>query len=206
MPEIEKKLPVVVEPQAFVAMLLHAAVHSTTVVHGILLGRFTSEKVIVTKALPVCHEVPTKPLVETALSLAVAGGGDDQVVVGWYTSPERWNDTSPGPAALRIAAGLATSNGEPVLIVLNNECVAKCLRGDDTSTSTVLIGLGKDFGQQWLAPLSVSITNDSKAKTAAAAAYKDKEEIVQDLVDHWETFSGTWFTNDALSKHVAKFC
>lgn len=200
MTEDKKKTTVEVSPESFVSMVLHAGENPTTVVHGLLMGSFKGDKILVTKAIPVCHETPTKPLLETALGLA--GALSEETVVGWYTAPERLTDTHPGPVALRIAANMATDKTEPVLIVLDNEGLAACLTGD--SSASVLKGLGKDFGQQWLEPLSLKVTNESKASAAASSAFKGAIQVV-DLVNHLEdAASSDWFSNTALTNHVAK--
>ena len=196
----ETKQNVVVSPLALTSMLLHSAKHGTTSVHGILIGTFSPDAVKVTSAIPVCHEAPTKPLIDTALSL-VEGG-----VVGWYTAPERLEDERPGAPALRIVASLAASNtlGEPVLIVLQNQAVVDCLTGKDaTSDASVIKAFGKDFGQQWMEPLNVSLQSETKALEAARQAHAEKV-VLNDLVDHWEGDSASteWYPSAAVAKCV----
>jgi len=199
MPGDDKKHNVVVSPLALTTMLLHAAKHGTTCVHGILVGSFSAETVRITSAIPVCHEAPTKPLVDTSLNLV------DGVVVGWYTAPERLQDEKPGAPALRIAASLAAANsqGEPVLVVLQNEAVADCLSGG--SKTDVIKAYGKDFGQQWMEPLDLSLESETKALEAARQAHKDKVAL-NDLVDHWEGDSADteWYPSAAVAKCVEK--
>ena len=198
----ENKQNVVVSPLALTSMLLHSAKHGTTSVHGILIGTFSSDAVKVTSAIPVCHEAPTKPLIDTALSLV------DGVVVGWYTAPERLEDERPGAPALRIAASLGASNstlGEPVLIVLQNQAVVDCLTGNDTTnnTSVIIKAFGKDFGKQWMEPLNVSLQSETKALEAARQAHAENV-VVNDLVDHWEGDSSSteWYPSAAVAKCV----
>ena len=187
-------------PEAFVAMLLHAAQNGTTVVHGILIGRFSSDNVTITKAIPVCHETPTKPLVETALALAAASTDDD--IVGWYTAPEKLTDYTPGPTALRIAANLATDKNDSVLLIISNEGIGQCLRGDK-ATVPVFKALGRNYSDEWLQPIDLLVTQETKAREAAKEAFASKLDI-PDLVDHWNNSTPNWFTNDALAKLVAK--
>lgn len=195
----EKKHNVVISPLALTTMLLHAAKHGTKSVHGVLVGTFSAaDTVKVISAVPVCHEAPTKPLIDTALALV-----DHGVVVGWYTAPERLEDERPGAPALRIAASLGAAGGdEPVLIVLQNQAVADCLNGD-TSTS-VIKAYGKDFGQQWMEPLEVSLQSEVKALEAAKQAHHDQKVVLNDLVDHWEGKSAAteWFPSAAVAKCV----
>ena len=201
MADDEKKHSVVVSPSALATMMLHAARHGTTAVHGILVGTFSDDTVQVTTAVPVCHEAPTKPLVDTALALVAEDG-----IVGWYTAPERLQDTRPGAPALRIAASLASEKGEPVLMVLQNEAVAESLKGGDTKEDVVK-AFGKDFGQQWMEPLEVTLDKETGALDAARQAYQE-QVVVNDLVDHWEVEATTteWYPSAAVAKCVAEHC
>lgn len=199
MPVDDKKHNVVISPLALATMLLHAAKHGTTCVHGILVGSFSAGTVRVTSAVPVCHEAPTKPLVDTSLALV------DGVVVGWYTAPERLQDTRPGAPALRIAASLANNTqGEPVLLVLQNQAMADCLSGE-TATTDVVKAYGKDFGKQWMEPLDLSLESEVKALEAARHAHKENV-VLNDLVDHWEGESAAtdWYPSAAVAKCVEK--
>jgi Uncharacterised protein family (UPF0172) len=201
MSDAKSKSNVDVAPEAFVAMVLHAAQNPTTVVHGLLMGTFKGNTVHVIKAIPVCHETPTTPLLETALGLA--GAVLEESCVGWYTAPERLGDTQPGPVALRIASNMATiDNAEPVLIVLDNEGLVACLKGE--STPNVMKALGKDFGQQWMEPLALKVISEPKARAAAKSAFAEGIQVV-DLANHMDDESfPDWISNAALTKHVAK--
>jgi hypothetical protein len=199
MPEIKAENAVEVSPESFVSMVLHAARNPTSVVHGLLLGSCKGNAIQVTKAIPICHETPTAPLLETALGLT--GAMLDETVVGWYTAPERLTDTQPGPVVMRIAANMATDKLEPVLIVLDNEGLAATLSGD--FTHCVMKGFGKDIGLQWMEPLTLKVTSESKARDAAKSAYEGKIRVV-DMVDHMEDETcPEWINNTTLSKHVA---
>mmetsp|Transcript_23089 Transcript_23089/g.38163 ORF Transcript_23089/g.38163 Transcript_23089/m.38163 type:complete len:213 (+) Transcript_23089:112-750(+) len=209
MTDNKKKNSVEVSPESFVSMVLHAGQNPTTVVHGLLLGSFSgNDKVVITKAIPVCHETPTKPLLEIALGIVSASADGKDVVVGWYTAPERLTDTQPGPVALRIAANLGSDDAskEPVLLVLDNAALADCLKGDDSSKDAVIKAFGKDFGQQWMDPLDkITVTKESKARAAAASAFSNADIVIVDLVNHLEDDGAAdWMTNTALTKHIAK--
>lgn len=199
MQDVKTKNAVEVSPESFVTMVLHAAQNPTTVVHGLVMGSVKGNTIHVTKAIPVCHETPTAPLLETALGLA--GAELKETVVGWYTAPERLTDTQPGPVAMRVAANMATDTMEPVLIVLDNQGLAACIRGDPTPC--VMKGFGKDFGLQWMEPLALKVISESKASAAAKSAYEAKISVI-DLVNHMEDETcPEWINNTTLSKHVA---
>lgn len=198
--DTEKKVTATVAPGAFVTIALHAAQYGTSAVHGILLGSYGKDSSVqISKVCPVCHEPPSKTLVETALSLASALSEDE--IVGWYVAPEKVNDDRPGPAALRIVAGLAAATeepNEPVLLVVNNESLAQCLKGDTEKTQgDVLVALGKDFGQQWLEPLNTTVTDETIALEGARKGYMNDTTKVIDLVEHWESNAKQWLIPDA---------
>jgi len=198
----DKKDSVTIAPQVFALMAAHAASHPTTAVHGILIGSRNGDEVTVVDALPVCHGNPTKTLVETSLALAqsiVEGGENKHTIVGWFTAPELLHETKPGPVALRIVANLAAAmegEGEPILLVLNNESIVKMLaipaggdEGNIVTASQTIQAFGKDFGMQWMEPIdNLSVTEESRTTKAVIAMLNGGNEIkiVKDLVDHWE--------------------
>jgi hypothetical protein len=200
--ENDDKKKVEVSPAAFCSMILHAAQNPTAVVHGILVGSFQDKSAIfVHRAIPVSHETPSKPMLDTALALACAASSPDKVV-GWYTAPERLGDTKPGPVALRIAASMATADEEPVLVVLNNQALADCIK-DKSTNEKVLHGLGKDFGQQWLEPLDLTVKDQMKAQKAASSAFQGGIKVF-DMMDHFEDPCRSWIENQELSSHLTK--
>jgi hypothetical protein len=215
-------MSVTVAPQVFALMAAHAASHPTSAVHGILIGSRNGDKVTVADAFPVCHENPTKPLVETALAFAQSilegNNEDNHTIVGWFTAPELLHETKPGPVALRIVANLAAAMGddEPVLLVLNNESIVELLaNGDKENNSSMMTasrtiqGFGKDFGMQWMEPIeNLSVTDESRTTKAVIAMLNEEKEIhiVKDLVDHWEEGSASeWTSASSLVSFANKY-
>mmetsp|Transcript_31864 Transcript_31864/g.66978 ORF Transcript_31864/g.66978 Transcript_31864/m.66978 type:complete len:269 (+) Transcript_31864:120-926(+) len=115
---------------AQVKMALHASKHGfSNPIHGIVLGKQSNannsdgaSSLQVVNVVPVCHEVPTKPIVDMALRLTDAYLQQEQNkqkmegvrVVGWYTAnanaPSKDNDQDdelPNTSACRIVSSLA---------------------------------------------------------------------------------------------------
>eukprot|EP00984_Skeletonema_dohrnii_P022259 scaffold11391_cov88-Skeletonema_dohrnii-CCMP3373.AAC.1 len=75
-------------------MALHSAKHGlSNPIHGIVIGKRSGDDnnaLEIVDAIPVCHEVPTKPIVDMALRFVDAHlqqqGDDDLTIIGWYTS------------------------------------------------------------------------------------------------------------------------
>jgi len=206
---------VTISPEVFALLVAHAASHPTTTVHGVLIGNRKSNKVDVTDAFPICHENPTRPLVETALALVQSNleGETNKYIVGWFTAPELLYETKPGPVALRIVASLAassrgnssSSSGEPVLLSLNNEKIVNILAEKESLASKAVQAYGKDFGMQWMEPLDLTVSNESAAVKAVTDIFNEKFNI-NDLVDHWdEGASSEWTLASSLSSFTKKF-
>ena len=205
----DKKDSVVVSSQVFALMAAHAASYPTSAVHGILVGTRNGGEVTIVDAFPVCHENPTKPLVETSLSLvqsSLEGNKDNLAIVGWFTAPEMLHDTKPGPVALRIVANIAASMGEtePVLLVLNNQSIVKLFAAEGSATASQTIqAFGKDFGMQWMEPIdNLSVTDESEATKAAISMVTNGNDarVVKDLVDHWnQGASSEWTSASSLA-------
>ncbi len=139
------------------------------------------------------HGTPTRPLVETALGLIQTNIGQ-KTIVGWYTAPALLQDTKAGPVALRMVANLETDDVEPVLLVLQNEKLAACRKGEGTAEN-LLKAFGKDdLGGQWVRPLECTIKDASSAieqmKTGTSSS-----PTIHDFVDHLEGSASTpWVT------------
>jgi len=213
----EKAAPeaVVVEPQAFVSIALHAIQYPNDSVHGILVGSFipTTSTVVIEDAVPVSHGAPTKPLAEMALGLFECSNkkNEGSSVVGWYTAPMLKEDAHAGPVALRMAASLASSSSssaasmDPVLVVVQNKALGDLIKNNSTGkVPDVLKAFGRDFGKQWLEPLKVTVEDSAKAGRAAREAASQKVEVV-DFVDHLEKkAASSWYPNKDIQLIVSK--
>ena len=117
-------------------MALHAARHGHgNPIHGILVGRSSPASVEVTDAVPVCHEEPTKPIVDMSLRLVdghLTIKNDGTRIVGWYTANANAGDDAPGPSARRVASCLSAEEGcgGCVLLAVSSGRIAGCLAGD----------------------------------------------------------------------------
>ena len=194
MPAEELKESVSVEPHAFVVMAVYAAQHAADEVHGLLVGKRVANNVIVSSAIPVCHETPTKPLVETALELVQSHIEDDKSlkIVGWFTASEMLSDDKPGPVALRIVANMEIDAEKPVLLVLRNKGIGQLVCGEENAVPSVVHAYGKDFGQQWMDPLELSVRQVAEATRAAKSLFEEGK-FARDLIDHWaEGNSSEW--------------
>jgi len=143
-------------------MALHSTKHCfSNPVHGIVLGRDTTEggeTLEVVDVVPVCHEVPTKPIVDMALRLTDAylrqrqekGELENVNIVGWYSANADANDGGdvPNPSACRVAAAIAENRsghdeggdggGKCVLLLVSTPKIAQCLRDAPDAVSSTM--------------------------------------------------------------------
>ena len=158
---------------AQVKMALHATKHglSDNQVHGIVLGRTvnsgggdggTSVAVSVTDVVPVCHEAPTKPIVDMALRLVDAHLSQSRSppseggvrILGWYTANANANcdadagggddeTETPNPSACRIASSVAECGGNDdgddgdgfVLLLVSTSRLVNCVESLHRATT-----------------------------------------------------------------------
>jgi hypothetical protein len=183
------KKTVVIEPHAFACMVAYAARHSTSVVHGAVVGSASETELSVSSVFPICHdETPTKPLIDTALAMVAStlDGDESKKIIGWFTAPELLEDLQAGPVALRIVANLDGDSADKVLLVLRNQEVGDIVNNESTKASSVVGAFGKDFGSQWMEPLEVTVSNEVDAAGSARKEY-ESTTAVTDLVDHWKS-------------------
>lgn len=102
-------------------------------------------------------------------------------------------------------ASLASAEFDPVLLVLRNSEVSKALAGESPiAAPTVVMAFGKDFGQQWMEPLTLEIDKELNATTLARKAHQ-QGVVLLDLVDHLEDpMLSEWHPNSSFVKLVQK--
>jgi type VI protein secretion system component VasK len=140
------------------------------------------------------------------------------------------DDTQPGPVALRMAAQLSSSSSssstvESILLVVHNLSLAALVvsqNADANATATVgtkaaaeslLRAYGRDFGNQWMAPISDLVVEQPESVAKAIAQLAPGQNFasaVVDLMDHLESEDdkddGGWlFPNQtAVSELIAR--
>ena len=132
-----------------IKMALHATKYGySTPIHGIVLGKSSNSdddgSLDVLDVVPVCHEVPTKPIVDMALRLTDAYLQQQQEqglkIIGWYTANSNNNNNSeselPNASACRIASSIAEideDGGDNIVLLLvsTSKLVSSMMNGTD---------------------------------------------------------------------------
>lgn len=140
---------------AYAKMMLHATVNSTTAIHGILVGSSNSkgqeqqqqgnDVLIVHDAIPICHSIPTKPIVDMGLRLTQAhldrnkiidnNSSSHDKIIGWYTANERTGDTKIYPMVWKILESIQSFHTDqektktfvPIVARIDSESFEKML-------------------------------------------------------------------------------
>lgn len=179
---------VTISQEAFRIMILYATTHSKKQVHGILVGSTSDDGFVVENAFPVCHETPTRPLLDMAEALVEAKLANDNLskymIVGWFTSPEILSERVSDPVAMRVASVLPKS-ADGILLVLQNEEIGRLASDDEVTAAACIHGFGKDFGKQWTNVLEVSILDEPTCVEATRKEILYGRKI-DDLIDHWQ--------------------
>ncbi len=199
-------------------MALHSAKHGfSSPIHGIVVGKKSdgNDVVEIVDAIPVCHEVPTKPIVDMALRLVDAHlqqqGEKDLTIIGWYTSnASTLEDEAPNSSACRIASSMSDNcqeGGDNFILVM-------------ITTSGLLAAVSKDSDSS-LSPLCRVFQKDAKTKTFSYevdsscitqendTAYiiskaLSKDMPIYDFVDHISNYGSEdwnkmdWINNGAI--------
>jgi len=187
-------------PLAFTMMAMHSLSHHATEVHGLLLGHTKGNKVFVSSANPICHESPTKPLVEAALAVTLSSTEVDSSSspVGWYSIPALEGKLTP--SVLRIVAGLEGIAANPVLVTMSKLSVLSAISMAEGSSTDLVQAFGKDFGGQYLEKLRAVVS--SEQKTLKVLEDLAQHESICDLVDHWRSPKTEWPNTSKINKHL----
>ena len=206
---------VTISLSAQMKMALHATKHgmSNCQIHGIVLGSTTtttssapsstssasSVSVVVTDVVPVCHEVPTKPIVDSALRLVDAHlrlssttATATTRIIGWYTANDNTNadkeeeddddeeEGVPNPSACKIASSIAaattaTTNDNDdtttLLLLLSTNRLVHCIKNDHNGLPICTVYI---TGSSSSTPFTQKV-NDTLVTTTTMTT-KEKEE------------------------------
>ena len=209
-------------------MALHAARHGFSApLHGIVLGKSTPGAeggIEVVDAVPVCHEVPTKPVVDMALRLTEAHlqtqkGMEGVRIVGWYTANARAASEEPNAPACRIAASMAEGAGEEfLLLVVSTKALVDCTlpictvyeKGSSRAfahkvDSDRVSSTGPNNGGEILSKALQQLPS-SEYESDVAGGGKKGSLAICDFVDHLEDGGkGDWLGNAAVKEFVESF-
>jgi len=191
-------------------MALHSAKHGfSNPIHGIVLGRNTADggkNLQVVDVVPVCHEVPTKPIVDMALRLTDAylhlhqkkGMLGGVKIVGWYTANSDGEDGGelPNPSACRIASSVAeninTNNEEGnaggdcvLLLVFTSRLVNRIKDVADASSLPICAVFEKDRSRMFTQKVDDSRITTTTTHTDVAASVDRTRDVISKAMQRY---------------------
>jgi hypothetical protein len=204
---------IALSPLSQAKMALHSARHGFSPIHGILIGHRSANSIEVTDALPVCHEVPTRPLVNTSLRMADIYLSDKkEEILGWYTANATGGD-EPNVPALRVVNSMADQSGDEMIVVL-------VAAEQDGPLCTVFERAGgKTFTQKVDASrieckdaqVRDVVNRGIRGMSNFSSEYGGKGLVIYDYVDHVSSYekredldSMNWIENTAVADFVAE--
>ena len=208
-------------------MALHAIRRGlSTPIHGIVLGRTIGEhRLEVTDAIPVCHEVPTKPIVDMALRLTDAylqlkqqqqqqANSDEALknvrIIGWYTAnssavmaaTDASIEEMPNVSACRITSSLSENNASEdgnddfVLVLVSSSGLVDAIRGEEKSNDPSLSSLCKVFEKNSKSRTFTQRVDSSRIDNGDSDA-KSVSELLSKALESFSHFSSDYDDNVA---------
>jgi hypothetical protein len=83
------------------------------------------------------------------------------------------------------------------LLVLNNQAIVDLVLEKENSPKDAVMAFGKDFGLQYMEPLTLNVSDVNKATKASSNINNIQ---VRDLVDHWEAGTSSEWTSASSLK------
>lgn len=203
-------------------MALHSAKHGfSNPIHGIVLGKKSGDDddlLEIVDVIPVCHEVPTKPIVDMALRLADAhlqqqqqGTDNDNnlTIIGWYTSnASTSDDETPNSSACRIAASMSDNGDEGdnfILVLVTTSGILAAVSKDSSSDSSLCRVFQKDIKTKTFSQeVDSSLILQENETSYIISKAMSKEMPIYDFVDHMSNYGSDewknmdWITNGAI--------
>ncbi|KAK1749130.1 MPN domain-containing protein [Skeletonema marinoi] len=199
-------------------MALHSAKHGlSNPIHGIVIGKRSGDDnnvLEIVDAIPVCHEVPTKPIVDMALRLVDAHlqqqGGDDLTIIGWYTSnASTLDDDTPNLSACRIASSMSDNcqdGGDNFILVLvtTSGLLAAVSKDSDSSLSLCRVFQKDTKTKTFSSEVNSSFVTQENDTSYIISKALSKEMPIYDFVDHISNYGSEdwnnmdWIKNGAI--------
>lgn len=207
-----------VSAMAETKMALHSAKHGfSNPIHGIIVGKSSGNDGVVeiVDAVPVCHEVPTKPIVDMALRLVDAHlhqqGDDNLTIIGWYTSnASTSDDETPNLSACRIASSMADccqeGGGDNFILVMvtTSGLIAAVSKDSDSSVSPLCRVFQKDAKTKTFShEVDSSLITQENDTSYIISKAMSKEMPIYDFVDHISNYGSEDWNNMDWIKNAA---
>lgn len=178
----------VVEGEAYVKIMLHAAKYPHRVVNGILVGKAEGQGYVIQDAFPLFHQHTLAPMLELACASieAYCATKEECLIVGYYHGNELVDDMKVHPIAQSIADKIESNCSRSCLLLINGSAL----------NNESKLGLDlylKDVKRGWI-PLDdrLSIDSSRASKYLSKALEENAQSEIYDFDDHLEDVAKDW--------------
>ncbi|KAG0704228.1 Metallo-dependent hydrolase [Suillus ampliporus] len=188
---------------AYLKIFFHAAKHPHLPVNGVLLGRQTSDVVVIEDVIPLLHHwTSLSPMMEIGLDLAKGHAeAQDMTLVGYYQASERLDDTALAPVGERIAQKIRDQFNDAVAFVIDGDKLGT----GDPALLPYLPQPSTSFWRPYVAQIpafttgsNFSLANpDSPSRAITLVRDHNLHEKFGDFDDHLEDVTIDWLRNNA---------
>lgn len=188
---------------AYLKIFFHAAKHPHLPVNGVLLGRQTSDVVVIEDIIPLLHHwTNLSPMMEIGLDLAKGHAeAQEMSLVGYYQASERLDDTALAPVGERVAQKIRDQFNDAVAFVIDGDKLG-------TGDPALLPYLPQPSTTLWRpctaqSPAFTTGSNfllakaDSPSRAIALVRDHNLHEKFGDFDDHLEDVTIDWLRNNA---------
>ncbi|OAX38768.1 Metallo-dependent hydrolase [Rhizopogon vinicolor AM-OR11-026] len=197
---------------AYLKIFFHAAKHPHLPVNGVLLGRRTSDAVVIEDVIPLLHHwTSLSPMMEIGLDLAKGHAeAQEMTLVGYYQASEKLDDTALAPVGERVAQKIRDQFSDAVAFVIDGDklgagvpALIPYLPQPSTSFWRPYVAQTPAF----TAGSNFSLTNpDSPSRAITLVRDHNLHEKFGDFDDHLEDVTIDWLRNKASFKGTLVHC
>ncbi|KAG1745902.1 Metallo-dependent hydrolase [Suillus paluster] len=188
---------------AYLKIFFHAAKHPHLPVNGVLLGRQTSDVVVIEDVIPLLHHwTSLSPMMEIGLDLAKGHAeAQNMTLVGYYQASERLDDTALAPVGERVAQKIRDQFNDAVAFVIDGDKLGT----GDPALIPYLPQPSTSFWRPYTPQSSAFTTGsnfslakpDSPSRAITLVRDHNLHEKFGDFDDHLEDVTIDWLRNNA---------
>lgn len=181
----------VIEGEAYVKIMLHAAKYPHCSVNGLLVGESDGQGFVVKDAFPLFHQHTLAPMLELACMYIDQYCIEKKLnIVGYYHGNELLDDMKVHPIALSIADKIESTCSRACMLMING---ADLLKEENIGLELYL----KDMKRGWIAvPNHLALDSKTPKELLSRAMKEHAQSEIYDFDDHFEDVAKDWRNNN----------
>ncbi|EPS72186.1 hypothetical protein M569_02573 [Genlisea aurea] len=189
-----------INQKAYIKLILHALKHRTSVVNGVLLGRYADGEVDIVDSVPLFHsQIGLLPPLEIALIMIEEYYSEKGLgIVGYFHANERYDDCELASVAKNIGDHITKYFPEAAILLLDNRKLESLSKVKDRSPVMQLYT--KDASSSWKLVGSDGSNQLALKEPSANLVLLDyiasgKWKSIIDFDDHLDDISKDWLNS-----------